>query len=53
MISGRLFPSPWRRATYSLVAASWRIRVVAIRQSAPVGLAVTSPVETMPDGLSR
>ena len=34
MISFLFFPSPWRRATYSLVAASVRIRVVAIRQSA-------------------
>ena len=53
MISFRFFASPWRRATYWLVAASWRIRVVAHRSECAVGLAVASPVETVPDGLSR
>ena len=52
MISFRFFASPWRRATYWLVAASWRIRVVAHRSERVVGLAVASSVETVPDGLS-
>ena len=34
MISFRFLPSPWRLVTYSLVAASVRIRVVAMRHSA-------------------
>ena len=34
MISFRFFPSASRLATYCWVAASWRIRVVAIRHSA-------------------
>ena len=47
MISFRFFPSASRLATYCWVAASWRIRVVAIRHSAMVDLAFAAPVETM------
>ena len=52
MISFRFFPSPWRLVTYSLVAGSVRIRVVAHRPQSVVGFVVVAPVETMPDGLA-
>ena len=49
MISVRFLPWACRLVTYSLVAASVRIRVVAIRQSALLACRLPPQVETVPD----
>ncbi len=51
IISARFLPSAWRLVTYSLVAGSVRIRVVAIRRSALLAWRLPSPVEAMPNCL--